>query len=102
MTKDGQKSLTQQLLNLIKQMLNHAKFFALSVTMENFNFSASSQKMEQPFYTIGKKKIKKSPSQKKMTKLERRSFLKIIWNSPILKTLLNLKRYYYHVKVVIM
>ena len=56
MTQDGQTSLTQQLLDLTKQMLDHGQSFSLSVIMENFNFSASSQKTEQPFSMTGKKK----------------------------------------------
>ena len=52
-----------------------AKSLSLSVTMENFNFSASSQKMEQPFSMTGKKTKYKSPSQKKCDQIRKKKFL---------------------------
>ena len=74
MTQDQQASLTQQLLDLTKQMLEYGISFSLSVTMDNFNFSASSQKMEQPFLTV-KKKTHKSPSQKKRDQIRKKKFI---------------------------
>ena len=84
MSREIETSLPQQLLDITKQMLNSGKPFSLTLSMENFNFSASSNTMEAPWNVVKKKKYK-SPSQKNRDHIRKQNFLKHKLENPITK-----------------
>ena len=56
MSFENETGLSQQLLDITKQMLDKIHSFSLTLSMPNFNFSATSTKKETPTTAIKKKK----------------------------------------------
>ena len=74
MSEENVISLSQQLMDLTKQMLNSGNSFSLSLSMTDFKFSASSKIKKSPDHDARKRK-NKSASQKKRDFNRKQHFL---------------------------
>ena len=74
MSVENETSLSQQLVDITKQMLDTGHSFSLKLSMLNFNFSVTSTNKETPTTAIKKKKCK-SPRQKKRDHTRKQIYL---------------------------